>query len=233
MGRKRLLVVEDKPHLGDWLSEKFPGQFDVLQAQSGLEAINKAVLGRPSCIVLDAMMPQIGDLKLSKVFKIIETTRSIPILVVCEKSDHDHSESLREIGAVDEIAKPFSVDEVSEAISKALGEPLIDRRKTPRLKTRISVVIRGTDIDGQEVSVGAEFEDVSRLGALAWLPIRMPVGQQVEIHRLDPGTQQEDQGLSTKARVVWDEEQATHGYYWHGLEFLTPSPEWIISQYLH
>ncbi len=230
MERKRLLVIGEQPQVADWFSRAFAAEFDILSARSGVEAINKAVLLRPHCILLDAKMPKIGDVMLSKVFKMIEQTRSIPILMLCEKPGHEIRRKLQEIGVIDWIEKPLSIEEASEAIHRALRTSLVERRRTPRVKAKIPVIIRVRDDQDQEAEIPSEMEDVSRLGALVSLPVRIRIGQRVEIRRPDP-VLGSDHPLSTKARVVWSDDDGDTGFYWHGLEFLYHSAHWVIRQY--
>ncbi len=231
MSRKRLLMIGAEPQVNDWVARALGAEFEILTALSGVDAINKAVLYRPTCILLDARMPGIGDFKLSKVFKMIDQTRVIPILLVCENPDPEIRKLLQEMGVADCIEQSFSPEQVSSVIDRVLKMPLGERRKSPRIKTKIPVVIRVSSAEDQEAEIASELEDVSRLGALVSLPIRVSARERVEIRRTDP-TLEGEVHLSTSARVVWNDEEENDGLYWHGLEFLNPSTQWIIGQYV-
>ena len=231
MVKKRLLVIGGEPLVNDWLARALGTEFEILTAQSGVEAINKAVLYQPTCILLDAGMPGIGDFKLSKVFKIIDQTRVIPILLVCENPDPEFRKLIHEMGVSDCIEKSFSPEQVSSVVGRVLKMPLGERRRSPRVRTKIPVIIRVGGDEDQEAEIASELEDVSRLGALVSLPLRVTARQQVEIRRTDP-TEQGEEHLTTSARVVWSDEEESDGLFWHGLEFLNPSTQWIIRQYL-
>ena len=124
MTRKRLLVVGGEPQVNDWLARAFATEFEILTAQTGVEAINKAVLQRPTCILVDAKMPRMGEHLLSKVFKMIEQTRSIPIVMVCENPDPEFRKMFQEMGVVACIEKPLSLEQVASVIDRALRTPL-------------------------------------------------------------------------------------------------------------
>jgi FixJ family two-component response regulator len=231
MTRKRLLVVGGGAQVNDWLARAFATEFEILTAQTGVEAINKAVLHRPTCILLDARMPRMGEHVLSKVFKMIDQTRSIPIVMVCENPDPEFRKMFHEMGVVDCIEKPLTLERVARVIDHALRTPSVERRRSPRAKTKIPVVIRVDNIEDQEAEIGTDLEDVSRLGALVSLPIRIDARQRIEIRRPDLTPEGAD-CLTTSARVVWSDEEESDGLYWHGLEFLNPSTQWVIRQYL-
>jgi DNA-binding response OmpR family regulator len=231
MARKRLLVIGGETRVNDWLTRTLGAEFEILTARSSVEAINKAVLYRPTCILLDAQMPGIGEFKLSKVFKIIDQTRVIPVLLVCENPDPEFRKLLQEMGVADCIEKSFSPEQVAKVIDRVLKMPLGERRKSARVRTKIPVIIRVSNFEDQEAEITSELEDVSRLGALVLLPLRVSVRERLEIRRTD-ATLQGEEHLSTSARVVWNDDEENNGLYWHGLEFLNPSTQWIIRQYL-
>jgi len=231
MTRKRLLVVGGEPQVNDWLARAFAADFEILTAKTGVEAINKAVLHRPTCILVDAKMPRMGEYLLSKVFKMIDQTRSIPIVMVCENPDPEFRKMFQEMGVVDCIEKPLSLERVVSVIDRALRTPSVERRRSPRVRTRIPVVLRVVNIEDQEAEIATDLEEVSRLGALVSLPIRIDARQRIEIRRKDVTPKGED-CLTTSARVVWSDEEESDGLYWHGLEFLNPSTQWIIRQYI-
>jgi DNA-binding response OmpR family regulator len=231
MMKKRVLVIGGEPQVNEWLARALRADFEILTARSGVEAINKAVLYRPTCILLDALMPGIGDFKLSKVFKIIDQTRVIPILLVCENPDPEFRKMLQEMGVADCIEKSFSPEQVSRVIDRVLKMPLGERRKTPRVRTKIQAIIRIRRDEDQEAEIVSELEEVSRLGALVSLPLRVGVRQRVEIRRMDP-TLKGEEHLSTSACVIWNDGEENDGLYWHGLQFLNPSTQWTIRQYI-
>ena len=231
MTRKRLLVVGGEPQVNDWLARAFAADFEILTAKTGVEAINKAVLHRPTCILVDAKMPRMGEYLLSKVFKMIDQTRSIPIVMICENSDPEFRKMFQEMGVVDCIEKPLLLERVLSVIDRALRTPSVERRRSPRVRTRIPVVIRVVNIEDQDAEIATDLEEVSALGALVSLPIRIDARQRLEIRRKDVTPEGED-CLTTSARVVWSDEEESDGLYWHGLEFLNPSTQWIIRQYV-
>lgn len=228
MEKKRLLVVDDEPHIAALLEEAFSEEFEVMTAKSGEEAIRKAVLDRPCCILMDVMMPQMGGFMLCEILKSIKQTRLIPIVMVSAKPRHEVWETAKELGALDFIEKPFSLATVSEVVHRAITTAPIERRRTPRVRIKIPIIVRGRDAHQREFEVNSETEDVSRLGALVRLPRRIPVGEIVELSQATFSVPSASLP-SAKARVVWNDPEGILGPFRHGMEFLDPSNSWVIK----
>lgn len=229
MPRKKLLIVDDEPNIGELLTEAFDSQYDVMTATTGEEAIRKAVLEHPSCILMDIMMPQMGGFILCEILKSMRQTQLIPIIMLSAKPRHEALKLAKEMGALDFIEKPFSIQTLAAAISHALETAPEERRRTPRVKMKIPVIIRGKDIHQNEFEVNSDTEDVSRFGALVTLPIQVPVGQQVEL-RQAIFTSTERDAPHMLARIVWNDGEGIIGPYRHGLEFIYPTSNWVVSQ---
>ena len=81
--RKRILIVED-----DRLSLKVLRQllaarsYDVLQASGGWDAINRARHERPDLILMDLRLPDISGLDATRLLKMDDQTKNIPIIAV-------------------------------------------------------------------------------------------------------------------------------------------------------
>jgi len=120
MERRILLVVDDEAQLGQMLSETFASRYDVLVAESAEQAINKAVLDHPHCILMDVMMPEMGGFLLCELFKSITQTKSIPIILMSAKPRELVSSVAKEMGAFDYIEKPFSMEEIVKVVEAAM-----------------------------------------------------------------------------------------------------------------
>jgi putative two-component system response regulator len=228
MSQKKILIVDDEVQIRTLLAETLGDQYEVLIARSGEEAIRMAVLDRPSCILLDVMMPQMGGFMLCEILKSLKQTRLIPILLVSAKPRDEVWPLAQELGAFDYLEKPFSVDEIREKVERTLAEAPTERRRVPRVRMRIPIIIRGR-LNDEDFEIQSETEDVSRFGALVRLPFKIPVGEDIELHQAASSPKQ-SQVVPTKARVVWTVESGELGPYHHGLEFLTPSAQWVINQ---
>lgn len=229
MDRKRLLVVDDEPQIGELLFQVFDSQYDVLTARSGEEAIKRAVTEQPHCILMDVMMPQMGGFVLCEILKSIKQTQLIPILMVSSKPRKEVWGLAQEIGAFDYVEKPFSINRICTAVHRALNEAPTERRRAPRIKMKIPIIVRGKNALQRDFEVFSETEDVSQVGALIQLPFLIPIGTRVELSQayFPPF---DKIALTTRARIVWNNQEGDSGPYLHGLEYLSPATHWVAVQ---
>jgi CheY-like chemotaxis protein len=220
-------VADDEQECRQFLSLALASQYDVLTARSGEEAIQKAIAECPSCILLDVMMPQMDGFMVCEILKSLEPTKSIPIIFVSAKPRGSLWPLAQKIGVSDYVEKPFTIRQISEAVKRIVEPAPLERRKAPRLKLTIAILVSGKDSLGNEFNVHTQTVDVSRYGALVELPFRVPVGDQVKIQRSSAPS---PNGFSilTQARIAWNDEVESSGPYLHGLEFLNPSSEWVV-----
>jgi CheY-like chemotaxis protein len=105
----RVLVVDDE---GDVrritrLSLARVGKMDVSDAESGPEAVQKAVLEQPDAILLDVMMPSMDGPATLAALRGRPETAEIPVIFVTAKVMASELERLRGLGAVGVLTKPF------------------------------------------------------------------------------------------------------------------------------
>src|SRR5688572_15681947 len=112
-----LLVVDDTPaNLSVLVPTLEQAGFDVLVATNGVQALERAELGRPELILLDILMPELDGLQTCRRLKQHEALRDIPVTFMTAL--HDTEEKLKAFaaGGVDYVTKPFDSDEVLERV---------------------------------------------------------------------------------------------------------------------
>jgi len=113
----RVLVVDDERPIRRFLHASLSGQYTVLEAATGEEALAAAVSGRPDAIILDLGLPDMDGVDVTR--RLREWTQ-IPIIVVSVRErDEDKIASL-DAGADDYLTKPFSMGELSARLRVAL-----------------------------------------------------------------------------------------------------------------
>jgi len=109
--RKRILIVED-----DRLSLKVLRQllaargYDVLQASGGWDAINRARHERPDLILMDLRLPDISGLDATRLVKMDDQTKNIPIIAVTAFATPSFEATAYENGCDAYIAKPIDIE---------------------------------------------------------------------------------------------------------------------------
>ena len=108
--KKRVLVVEDEPHLSEGLKLNLSLKgYDVMIAPDGGSALRKWKEWEPDLIVLDIMLPKIDGLSVLR--KIRLEDERIPILILSAKGTPDDRIKGFSYGVDDYLAKPFNLDE--------------------------------------------------------------------------------------------------------------------------
>ncbi|MGO4999576.1 diguanylate cyclase domain-containing protein [Oceanisphaera sp. W20_SRM_FM3] len=108
VGPIRILIVDDQPVNIRVLHQVFRGEFEVLMATSGEQAITVCREQHPDIILLDVIMPGISGHEVCRRLKADPGTRDIPVIFVTSQNQ-DGDEALGfEMGAVDFITKPIN-----------------------------------------------------------------------------------------------------------------------------
>jgi CheY-like chemotaxis protein len=84
------------------------GPFELLVAQDGLEAVEKAVAEKPDLILMDLVMPRMNGLEATRCLRGNDQTRSIPIIIVTNRGEAESVEAGYESGCSDFITKPIN-----------------------------------------------------------------------------------------------------------------------------
>lgn len=119
----KLLHVEDDADIREIakMALEISGEFDVVQCNSGQEAMEKIVDYTPEVIVLDMMMPGMTGKETLVKMREIDRLRDIPAIFMTARAQHAELEELREMGAADVISKPFDPMTLSDQIKAAIN----------------------------------------------------------------------------------------------------------------
>jgi DNA-binding response OmpR family regulator len=82
--------------------------FEVLEAETGEEAIRLAFAHRPVAVVMAAVMRGVNGFRALEVLRNHAATHSIPVLVVSSLCEHVHEQRAREAGCSAYLLKPCS-----------------------------------------------------------------------------------------------------------------------------
>lgn len=121
-GRERVLVVDDAREIRQFLREYVlePAGFEVISASDGLEGLQLAFSERPDLMIVDFQMPHMSGLELLRRLQL--RMIDIPsILITAHGSEQVAVEAFR-LGVRDYVIKPFDLEEMREAIDRALRE---------------------------------------------------------------------------------------------------------------
>jgi DNA-binding response OmpR family regulator len=106
---QNILVVEDNADIRAILKlalEKVGG-LTVCACDSGNAALSALAEFRPQLVMLDVMMPDMDGPGLLKLLRARADTAAVPVVFLTAKATTQEVQELRNLGALDVIAKPF------------------------------------------------------------------------------------------------------------------------------
>ncbi|MCD4845341.1 MAG: response regulator [Methanosarcinales archaeon] len=119
--RLKMLIVDDELDTLIPLKRTLEAEdYQVLEASSGMEAIEKTRSEHPDLVLLDLMMPGMDGIEVCKVLKEDPSTNDIPILMLTAKGDVEDKIGGIETGADDYVTKPFDLGELKARIKMIL-----------------------------------------------------------------------------------------------------------------
>lgn len=122
MQKGKILVVDDEVYILHILDFSLGAEgFEVLTANNGELAVERAKQERPDLIVLDIMMPVLDGYETLKRLKGDSHTKDIPVILLTAKGRDVDKRMGFEVGATDYIVKPFSPSRLIERISEIIG----------------------------------------------------------------------------------------------------------------
>jgi DNA-binding response OmpR family regulator len=138
--RRKVLVVDDEPRMIQFIRLNLEHDgFEVYEATSGPQALEKMRDQLPDLILLDVMMP---DLDGFETLRLVREISTVPVIMLTAKGEEDDRVRGLELGADDYVTKPFSPRE---------------------LVSRVRAVLRRTEMPGQAPHEVIEVDDRLRL----------------------------------------------------------------------
>lgn len=123
---KKILIVDDQLEVRELVQVTLEiGDYQILTAENGREAVEIAQREHPDIILLDIMMPgsDIDGLEACRRLKSDADTNNITIVMLSAKGQEDDIEIGRAAGADDYFTKPFSpialIEKVEEVMSRS------------------------------------------------------------------------------------------------------------------
>jgi len=118
---KNILVVEDNDDLRQIFASiiRFSG-YQILEARSGSEAIEKVAFAKPNLVLLDLGLPDMSGIDVARAIKKNRVTADIPIIACSAYPSREKMEEALRAGIVDYLQKP-----IAAALIKAKIEEFI------------------------------------------------------------------------------------------------------------
>ena len=121
---QKILIVDDEPNIViplQFLMEQ--NGYRTLVAQSGEEALESISKEKPDLVLLDIMLPGVDGFEVCEIVRLNPEWRNTRIIFLTAKGrDVDIAKGMV-LGADEYITKPFSNQQIIDAVTKLLEKP--------------------------------------------------------------------------------------------------------------
>lgn len=152
MAGERILVVDDGQENRDFVVEYVlqPNGYEALIARDGVEGVELALKHHPDLILLDLQMPRMNGIQVLK--SLAGRQMDIPVILMTFHGSEEIAVEVYRLGVRDYVKKPYSVDEMLQAIERSLTETRL-RREKEALTERVIQANRELQLRLQELNV--------------------------------------------------------------------------------
>jgi signal transduction histidine kinase len=128
--RPLILIADDEPDMRRFLVSQLSDDYELIEAEDGAQAAEKAQNVLPDLILLDLMMPHKDGLQVCKELREYAPTAGIPIILLTARADEEVKFDALEKGANDFLSKPFSSIELTARIKNLIDSHHARRKLT-------------------------------------------------------------------------------------------------------
>lgn len=129
MDRLQALIIDNSRHIREFVAEYVlgPHGFDVEFATDGEDGLQKALKIKPDLILLDFEMPRMNGLEVLRSLR--EKQSKVPVILMTSHGSEQLAVEFFRLGVQDYVRKPFTPDEMLDAIENALTVTYLLREK--------------------------------------------------------------------------------------------------------
>ena len=112
-----VLVVDDTPSIRDLIGTYLrKGGYQVIEANNGKDALEKALNKKPDIVITDVVMPEMNGFELCRSLKKNPITKNLRIVVCTSKNQNIDKMWGMKQGADIYLTKPFTEEEIIQAV---------------------------------------------------------------------------------------------------------------------
>ena len=147
-----ILVVDDEPRMTRFIRMNLELEgLRVIEARTGVEALEKVRVNLPDLVILDVMMPEMDGFE---TLRLLREVSRVPVIMLTVRADEEDKVRGLELGADDYVTKPFGARELVSRVRAVL-------RRTQGVSRPEGAVLRvderlSVDYNNREVIVEGE-----------------------------------------------------------------------------
>lgn len=207
---RRVLLIEDNPADRDLVAAYLQqGDYTIESAEDGAVGVSLATAQPPDLILLDLYLPDLDGYQVCRLLREDPRTQMVPVIMITGSADLTLHSQAYAAGARACIPKPVS----RQALLSTLDAVLVSQRRFPRIAVACPVLAQVPGLPGRPLR--GMVRNISRGGLLAEFPVKLVLGNQVELTLDTP-----EGPLHETGKVVW--ETGSGDLVRHGIAFLEP-----------
>jgi len=124
---RKIIIVDDEAEIRRFLRASLKLYYhEIIEAETGSEALDKIYLQKPDLVILDLGLPDIDGVEVTRQ---IRAMGSVPIIILSVRSSEGEKIEALDAGADDYLTKPFGIGELLARIRVVLRrfEPQISK----------------------------------------------------------------------------------------------------------
>jgi CheY-like chemotaxis protein len=178
-----ILIVEDDSTLREVLRDLFSEDFPCQAVSSVEEALQRLETQPYSLVLTDISMP--GKSGLELLGEIKQRWQNLPVIMFSGIDDDEYAQGLFKIGAFDYLAKPFSLEEIVQSVTRAImahpelsSDPLVDLESEGSVPARAE----GKPSDSTPIFASVQLGEIFSLAQLLEIVQRGKMSGYIELH---------------------------------------------------
>jgi DNA-binding response OmpR family regulator len=219
---KKLLVVDDEEPIRRLLRLNLSDEYEVFDTGDPEQALALAMQNKPDAILLDLRMPKFSGFELCRTFNSLTSTQLIPLVVVSGEAGATTKALCKDLGAKAYFEKPINFDALRTSLATLLQAKRPERRGEVRVRLRITLKLKGCDVNGKAFEEVTTTENVALSSFLTGCTAPLKKDSVLDVF-LSGG-----QELAGRVRVVRAEATETR-YPRYAFRFVEKVGKWVLQ----
>jgi len=118
---KKILIVDDSLFMRMTLRNNLIEEYEIVEADTGAEALEQFQKEKPDLVLLDIVMPQGEEEGIRVLQEIMKNNPQACVVMITAVGQEAIIEECKKLGAKDYIVKPFDEKLVNETVEKYLS----------------------------------------------------------------------------------------------------------------
>ena len=118
---KKILIVDDSLFMRMTLRNDLIKEYEIVEAASGVEALEQFEKEKPDLVLLDIVMPQGEEEGIRVLEEIMKNDPQAQVVMITAVGQEAIIEECKKLGAKDYIVKPFDEKLINETVEKYLS----------------------------------------------------------------------------------------------------------------